>query len=285
MTPDQYCHDRLANTGSSAHYCLLFLPRDRRRPLAALFALQRELDEAVDRSSDPAVAHARLAWWAQEIERLFKSDPQHPVTRALAPHLGAAGLSYAMLEPALVARHATLQMASFEDFDSLRSHAAAASGVFGQLAARLAGAQGEQIEGRGSRIASAVRLVRLLRDAGLHARRGRLVVPETDCRAFGIPTDHFAGAEYGDRYEALMRLQAERAREELADAAQGLAAGDRRALQPCLILGRLYEALLAELEHARFRVLDQRIAMTPMRKLLLACRMRAFGPPRTSVLS
>lgn len=290
MTPDQYCQDRLASNGSSAHYSLLFLPPARRRPVAALFALQRELDEALEQSSDPAVAHARLAWWAQEIDRLFRSQAQHPVTRALAPYVGPAGLSCELLEPALAARHAALSQPSFDDAESLLAHAAAASGVFGRAAVRLAGGHSPGAERRAARAVSGVRLVRLLRDAGRHARRGRLVVPEKDCREFGVAAEDFSGAVYAGRYEALMQLQAQRARQELAAAASGAGDGDpgdadaRGGLQACLILGRLYEALLQELERARFRVLDQRIAVTPVRKLLLACRMRAFGPPRRSVL-
>jgi len=39
------------------------------------------------------------------------------------------------------------------------------------------------------------------------------------------------------------------------------------------------------LERAEFRVLHQRIALTPVRKLLIAWRTWMFGPPRDGALA
>ncbi len=87
MTPDEYCQQKAAASGSSFYYAFLFLPPEKRRAITALYAYCREVDDAVDEVSEPAVAQAKLAWWAQEIDRLYAGSPQHPVTRALAPHL------------------------------------------------------------------------------------------------------------------------------------------------------------------------------------------------------
>mgnify|MGYP001768049555 CR=1 FL=1 len=84
MTPDDYCQDKAARSGSSFYYSFMFLPPERRRAITALYAYCREVDDTVDEATDPQVARARLDWWRGEIERLFAGDPQHPVTRALA---------------------------------------------------------------------------------------------------------------------------------------------------------------------------------------------------------
>ena len=79
MTPDEYCQDKAARSGSSFYYSFLFLPPPRRRAITALYAFCREVDDVVDESSDPTVAQTRLIWWRTEIARLFAGDPQHPV--------------------------------------------------------------------------------------------------------------------------------------------------------------------------------------------------------------
>src|SRR5271169_389666 len=140
MSPDEYCRNKLASVASSAHYSLLFAPLERRRAATALYALSRELDEAVEQASDPAVAHAALAWWAQEIHQMFEGGPQHPVTRALAPHLAVYGLSPAPFELLLQARHRQLESPRFDDFDALAQHCYLAAGPFGQMAATVFGA-------------------------------------------------------------------------------------------------------------------------------------------------
>ncbi len=79
MTPDQYCQEKAAKSGSSFYYSFLFLPPERRRAITALYAFCREVDDAVDEPSDAAIARARLAWWRDEVARLFRGTPQHPV--------------------------------------------------------------------------------------------------------------------------------------------------------------------------------------------------------------
>ena len=61
MTPDAYCQQKAAASGSSFYYSFLFLPPERRRAITAVYAYCREVDDAVDEVSDPAVAEAKLA--------------------------------------------------------------------------------------------------------------------------------------------------------------------------------------------------------------------------------
>src|SRR5882762_7942534 len=67
MTPDEYCQQKAAASGSSFYYSFLFLSRKRRRAITALYAFCREVDDVVDETSDPQVAGAKLAWWRAEI--------------------------------------------------------------------------------------------------------------------------------------------------------------------------------------------------------------------------
>ena len=52
MTPDEYCQQKAAQSGSSFYYSFLFLPPERRRAITALYAFCREVDDPrhVDKS-------------------------------------------------------------------------------------------------------------------------------------------------------------------------------------------------------------------------------------------
>src|SRR5207253_6924611 len=89
MTPDQYCQDKAAQSGSSFYYSFLFLPPERRRAITALYAFCREVDDVVDECQDAQVARTKLNWWRQEVAQLFTGQSTHPVTKALAEHLAA----------------------------------------------------------------------------------------------------------------------------------------------------------------------------------------------------
>src|SRR5437867_10544201 len=97
MSPDEYCQKKAAQSGSSFYYSFLFLPPERRRAITALYAFCREVDDAVDEPSEPSAAQAALAWWRGEVAQLFAGNPQHPVTRALAPAIGPFGITRARL--------------------------------------------------------------------------------------------------------------------------------------------------------------------------------------------
>src|SRR6202795_2662781 len=97
MTPDEYCRQKAAQSGSSFYYSFLFLPPERRRAITALYAFCREVDDAVDEPSEASVAQSTLAWWRGEVAQLFAGKPQHPVTRALAPAIEPFGITHARL--------------------------------------------------------------------------------------------------------------------------------------------------------------------------------------------
>jgi 15-cis-phytoene synthase len=277
MTPDQYCREKLA--ASSVHYSLLFTPIERRRPATALYALRRELDEAVEQASDQTVAHAGLLWWAQEIQRLFEGAPQHPVTRALALHVPVYGLSPDPFVRSLQVRHRLLEPDPFDDFDALAQYCYLAAAPFDEAAATMFGPSGPATQSHARELALAVQMILMMRDAGRHARRGRIVFPMQDLRDFDVKPEDLISARYVGGFDPLMTRQAERARAALRAAAAQLPAAQRRAQAPGVILGALYGALLDELQQSEFRVLHQRIALTPVRKLLIAWRTWVFGPP------
>jgi phytoene synthase len=280
MDPDQYCREKLATGASSVHYSLLFAPIERRRAATALYALRRELDDTAETASDPSVARAGLGWWAQELQCLFDGAPRHPVTRALAPHVARYGLSPDPLIGALQARLRLLEPDPFDDFDALAQYCYLAAAPFVQAAATIFGSVESATQAHAREVALAVQLIRMVRDAGRHARRGRIVFPMQDLREFDVTPDDLSSARYVKGFELLADRQADRARAALRAAAAQLPPAERRTQAPSVILAALYQALLDELQLSGYRVLHQRIGLTPVRKLLIAWRTWVFGPPR-----
>ena len=74
-----------------------------------------------------------------------------------------------------------------------------------------------------------------------------------------------------------MQFQAQRAQQLYDEALALLPSTDRRAQKPGLMMASIYRALLGEIERDNFRVLHQRISLTPLRKFWLAWRVQALG--------
>ena len=272
MTPEQYCQDKAAKSGSSFYYAFLFLPPPRRAAITALYAFCREVDDVVDESTDPSLAARTLAWWREEIERLYAGEPTHPVTRALAPHITPYSITRERLLEIVAGMEMDLHQARYLDFAGLAHYCHHVAGVVGQLSSNIFGAVDPQSAVYADRMGLAVQLINIIRDVGEDARNNRIYLPAEDLKRFGVPAADLLNGRGSPAFVELMRFQAARARTVYDEAIALLPPVDRRVQRTGLIMGAIYRVLLDEIERADFAVLDQRISLTPIRKLWIAWR-------------
>lgn len=272
MTPDEYCQDKAAQSGSSFYYSFLFLPPPRRQAITALYAFCREVDDVVDEATDAGVAQTRLLWWRSELERLFAGTPQHPVTRALAPCLERFGLDQPRLQEIIDGMQMDLDQARYATYRDLERYCHRVAGVVGTLAADIFGRNAASTRDYAEALGIAFQLTNIVRDVGEDARKGRIYLPVEDLQRFGVPANDLLNARSSPGFLALMRYQTERARAQYRKAYALLADVDRRAQRPGLIMSAIYSTLLDEIEADGFRVLTHRTSLTPVRKFWLAWR-------------
>ncbi len=272
MTPDEYCQQQAAQSGSSFYYSFLFLPPDRRRAITALYAYCREVDDVVDECSDPALAHTKLAWWRSEVGSLYEGRPQHPVTQALAPHVEPFGIRQELLTDILDGMEMDLSENRYPDFAALRQYIHRVAGVVGLLAAGIFGYRNPRTLEYAERLGTAFQLTNIVRDVGEDARKGRIYIPADELARFGVPAADILALRETDAFAELMRFQIHRARQSYDEAIGMLPAEDRRAQRPGLMMAAIYRALLEEIRRDGCRVLSQRTTLTPIRKLWIAWR-------------
>ncbi len=272
MTPDDYCQQKAAQSGSSFYYSFLFLPPERRRAITALYAFCREVDDIADEVSDVGVARTKLAWWRTEVANLFEGHPRHPVSQALQPFVGAYGIDAARLNEIIDGMEMDLVYRRYPDFDSLRVYCHRVAGVVGQLSASIFGYSKESTREYAENLGLAFQLTNIIRDVGEDARRDRVYLPLDELARFGLEPDDILARRGGESFVKLMQYQAERAQSFYDAALAKLAPEDRRNQRAGLIMAAIYRTLLREIARDRFQVLDRRVALTPVRKLWIAWR-------------
>lgn len=278
MTPDEYCQQKAAGSGSSFYYSFLFLPPERRRAITAVYAFCREVDDVVDEVGDAGAAEATLAWWRTEVAQLFSGHPTHPVSRALQPFInGEFGISEQRLSAVLDGMQLDLRQNRFLDYAALQRYAHLVAGVVGEMSAGIFGYRDPQTLQYAARLGLALQLINIVRDVGDDARRGRIYLPLDEMQRFNVKAADVLAARYTDGFMPLMLFQTERARAAYREALALLPAADRKAQRPGLMMGAIYSALLDEIERENFQVLQQRIALTPLRKLWIAWRTWSRG--------
>ena len=270
MTPDQYCQEKCAASGSSFYYSFLFLPAERRQAIMALYAFCREVDDVVDECNDVSLASTKLAWWRQEVQRIADGNPQHPVGLALKKVAPGISLPTEQLLEIIDGMEMDLQQSRYLDFKGLSLYCYRVASVVGLLAAEIFGYTDRQTQKYAHDLGMAFQLTNIIRDIGEDARRGRIYIPMDELKQFNVPAADILNGKYSDNFTALMQFQYERAEHYYEQAFAQLPAIDRKNQRPGLIMAAIYRTLLAEIKDENFRVLHQRISLPPMRKLWLA---------------
>jgi len=281
ISPQQYVQDKAASSGSSFYYAFLFLPPPRRAAITAFYAFCREVDDVVDENSDAGVAAAKLAWWRQEVASAFAGRPSHPVMKALMPLAAEFDIQPSHLQAVIEGCQIDLQQTRFLDYPGLQQYCHLVAGVVGEVAANIFGRTQVATVQYAHRLGLAMQLTNIIRDVGDDARRGRIYLPMSELQQFDVRAQELLKRDspwgYSDRFEALMRFQAERAHRLYDEAFALLPEADRRAQKPGLMMANIYRTLLREIEADGFRVLHQRTSLTPLRKLWIAWRTHWRG--------
>ena len=272
MTPEEYCQDKAARSGSSFYYSFLFLPPERRRAITALYAFCREVDDVVDECKEVDLARTKLAWWRKEIAGTFNGSAQHPVAQALIPVVQNFNLPQKHFQEIIDGMEMDLRYNRYPDFATLQSYCYRVAGVVGLMAAEIFGYRDARTLKYAENLGTAFQLTNIIRDVGEDARRGRVYLPLDELAQHGLSATDIIHLHDGQALHRLIESQIDRAQEYYRRAYALLPEQDRKSQRPGLVMAAIYQKLLEEIRIGGCNVLNQRISLTPLRKLWIAWR-------------
>ncbi|MDE3015980.1 MAG: squalene/phytoene synthase family protein [Pseudomonadota bacterium] len=82
-----YCADLVRKHSRDDLLLCLFMPAEAREAVLAVYALNIELAQVREKTSEELIGQVRLAWWQEAVEALYAGHParDQPVLQALAP--------------------------------------------------------------------------------------------------------------------------------------------------------------------------------------------------------
>jgi phytoene synthase len=227
----------------------------------------------VKETSDPAIGRTKLAWWQNETAALAAGTPSHPVSKALAAHLGSGvEAEYPAMQTLLASFEMDLDQARYLDYQNLRRYLQGVGGTFATLVARATAQNPAEAADWAAPLGHALMLAQLVAELGNDARHGRIYIPIDEMQRFKVTAADLINRKYSDAFTELMRFQTSRARDAIQTALAALPAGERRTQRTLRAQAALALALLDEIKRDGYHVLHQRIALTPIRKLWIAWR-------------
>jgi phytoene synthase len=267
--------NRAAPPGSMRYFAVLYTPVEKRDVVTALFVIDAEIRESAQ-SANHDVAHTRLQWWRQEIDRLVNDNAQHPATRIL----NAAAddrRHFAKLHELIAAADMDLARMTYLNEQELRAYCARSGGSIAELIAFQLWkpsdkAAPDEVTRAANNLGALVRATEMIRDVRQDACDGRLYLPLDRLEKHGVRHESLRTKELDASARAALAETARRIGDDIESTFTSIPASVRAYLRPLYVLAGLHAGLLKQMSRLDFQVGAARIDLGPIRKPWVAWR-------------
>ena len=249
-----------------------FTPAAARPALTALTAVYLEIREVLVECRDPGVAEVKLGWWQQEIEALYAGKPRHPLTQALAPHIGTlAGRQQVFMDIITGARMDVTGSAS-ASFEDVKRYCYRHSGALAELNALLLGARSAEALLAARLLGNSYRLAYITTAGAAEALHGRTYFAAEDLKTHGVDR-HVHGETLDEApVRALLEDYAGRVRAMHHEALDRVPAAEGVSLIPWRVLSTLGLRRVSRLAKSGFKPTAKPVELHPLNALFTAWR-------------
>ena len=237
----------------------IFIPRDLRPHVAAVYAFARAADDMADEGDDlPATRLEHLDRWEARLDACYGGQPDHPVFVALADTVRRYGIPRKPLADLLRAFRMDVTRRRYNRFEDLLEYCRYSANPIGHLVLYIfREARGRNAE-LSDQICTALQLTNFWQDLSLDWKKGRVYLPLEDLALFGYTEEDFRHGVVDDRFRRLMEFEVSRTREMFAQGRELLYAVGGPLRFELLLTYRGGMAVLDAIENQGYAVLSQR---------------------------
>ena len=262
-------------SASNLALAFVLLPKERREAMAALYAFCRSVDDVADDESRPVEQRrAQLVAWREDVARACaQGEAQFRVNQDLKPVIARHRLPFGLFDELVRGVEMDLDTKRYETYADLEQYCYRVASVVGLLSIEIFGYRNPGCRDNALHLGQALQFTNILRDVRTDAERGRIYLPGSELKRFGVTAEEILRFEYSTRFRDLAASVAERAKQFYARARQSLPPEDRRAMAAAELMGSVYWRLLCKLEEKQFNVFGLRpTRLSTGHKLLLILR-------------
>ena len=269
-----------AHNGKSFHFASRFMPASERDRVSALYSYCRLTDDLVDEAGDlsRAEVHARLDDWLLRSRLAYAGESSGiaVVDRVMAD-MRAARVPFQYAAELIAGMRMDIDPTVFRDLKDLRVYTYRVAGVIGVWLTELYGIDDPWVLERAATLGHAMQLTNIVRDVGDDWRRGRVYLPTSLMRSYGLTRDDLGAMYRGVRpvtsayraaMEALMTT-ADVHYDAAFEAMRFLPATFRRSVA---IAAEVYRGIHGEVRRVGYDTISHRAHTSLGQKVLLGAR-------------
>ena len=242
-------------------YGIMVLPAAKRRAIAAVYALAREVDDVADGEVPLDEKRARLEALRASLDDDASSDA---MVVALADARARYGIPRDALSALVDGGLQDTEQTRYADFTDLRGYCEKVAGAVGLACLPVYGSDDTV---HAETLGIALQLINIIRDVDEDRQLGRVYLPQDELTRFGINR-----LEPSPEFRELMAFQAQRARAHLAEGLELLSSLDRRSALCVGTFAELYRATLDRIEANDYDVFHGKTRLSAPEKLAVVVR-------------
>ena len=267
----KYCEGVTKTHAKSFYFAAKFLPKWKQKPIYALYALCRHVDDEVDEAEvqSEAEAIAAVNRWKAKLDEIYETGTQNVKDEDKIKDQNLVLLAWSdLLKKYKIPQNLPLELMTgvlqdthtkrYETFEELYVYCYRVASTVGLMSSEIFGYTGEKTLEYAEALGIAMQLTNILRDVKEDAAMNRIYLPQEDLRKFNVSESQILAAEMNENFVEMMNFQIERARKYYAKAELGIAFLEKDTRFTELLAARLYSKILNQIEKQNYNVFSKR---------------------------
>ena len=269
-----FCRRIARSRARNFYYSFLLLEHDQRNAMCAIYAFMRYCD---DISEAEGATREAIARWRQDLDRALNGEyPENPLWPAFHDTVQRYKIPCQYFHQMIDGVSGDLEPRHIQTFDELYRYCYQVASVVGLTIIHIFGFESAEALKLAEKCGIAFQLTNILRDVREDCANGRIYIPQEDAARFDADL-----SKHDDRFIALMRFEAMRAREYYEQSRPLLSLVAPRSRASLWALVEIYSRLLDRIERSNYQVLAKRIRVPTWEKLSILAVAHARGVPRS----
>jgi squalene synthase HpnC len=270
------------------HVVSFLLPARLHQDFYNVYAFCRWADDLGDEIGDTTESLRLLAWWREELRRMYSGSASHPVFVALQGTAARYALPQSLFDDLITAFEQDQTIARYRTFENLFQYCRYSANPVGRLVLALCGYRDPERQALSDATCTALQLANFWQDVTVDLKKDRVYLPLEVLDRHGYSLEALFARRFDARFRAAMKEAVEVARDLFLKGLPLAGMVDRRLAVDLELFSRGGLKVLEKIERQDYDVLRTRPAISKVERvqlLLGALRRRAFSPSCSLVRS
>ena len=271
-----YCRQISQHHAKTFYLASMFLPKKQQKPIFAIYALLRTVDDIVDlaevKLTNGLITSEEiqriLDEWKSKLKDCYAGKVDHdPIMMAWHDTLKNYTIPIELPLDLMDGVAMDIEFKPFETFDELYVYCYKVAAVVGLMTSEIFGYSDKRALEHAIELGIAMQLTNILRDIGEDVDRGRIYLPLEDLRRFNYSSEKLMQKTMNDNFLNLMKFQIERARGYYRSSDKGIPMLEKQSRFGVAISSVNYNNILTAIEKNNYDVFSKRAYRSFYQKL------------------